>query len=113
MSKSILTIEKEDQIAFLTLNRPESMNALSTELRHAISTAFSDLKNDPSIRVAILTGAGRAFCAGLDLKELGEGKGMIDDLSEQSRAKINLTIHRDMLQSLQRHDPSRDNRYIL
>ena len=90
MSESVLSVEKKDQIAFLTLNRPGSMNALSTELRNAISDAFSDLKNDPSVRVAILTGAGRAFCAGLDLKELGDGKGMIDDLSEQRRAKINL-----------------------
>lgn len=91
MSASVLIVEKSDQIAFLTLNRPDSMNALSTELRSAISDAFSDLKNDPSIRVAILTGAGRAFCAGLDLKELSRGKGMIDELSEQRRARINLT----------------------
>ena len=91
MPESVLNVERKDQIAFLTLNRPDSMNALSTELRNAISDAFSDLKNDPSIRVAILTGAGRAFCAWLDLKELGEGKGMIDDLSEQRRANVNLT----------------------
>ena len=91
MSAPVLTIEKKDQIALLTFNRPQSMNALSTELRDAISEAFFSLKNDASIRVAILTGAGRAFCAGLDLKELASGKGMIDDLSEQRKARINLT----------------------
>lgn len=91
MPTPVLKIEKEDRIALITLNRPESMNALSTELRNAISDAFSELKNDPQIRVAILTGAGKAFCAGLDLKELAQGKGMIDDLSEKRRAKINLT----------------------
>ena len=91
MSKSVLLIEKIEQIALLTLNRPESMNALSTELRKSIEEAFSELRNDPSIRVAILTGAGRAFCAGLDLKELAQGKGMIADLSEKRRARINLT----------------------
>ena len=91
MSTPVLKIEKKDQIALLTLNRPQSMNALSTELRNCIETAFADLKNDSSIRVAILTGAGRAFCAGLDLKELAGGKGMIDDLSEKRRARINLT----------------------
>jgi enoyl-CoA hydratase len=91
MSTSVLIVEKSGPIALLTMNRPDSMNALSTELRGAISDAFSDLKNDPSIRVAILTGAGRAFCAGLDLKELSQGKGMIDELSEQRKARINLT----------------------
>ncbi len=91
MSKPVLIVEKKEQIAFITLNRPESMNALSTELRNAIVDAFSDLKNDPSIRVAILTGAGRAFCAGLDLKELAQGNGMIADLSEERKARINLT----------------------
>jgi len=91
MPAPVLKIEKEDRIALITLNRPESMNALSTELRNAISDAFSELKNDPQIRVAILTGAGKAFCAGLDLKELAQGKGMIDDLSKKRRAKINLT----------------------
>jgi len=91
MSKSVLLIEKIEQIALLTLNRPESMNALSIELRKSIEDAFSELRNDPSIRVAILTGAGRAFCAGLDLKELAQGKGMIADLSEKRRARINLT----------------------
>ena len=90
MSDSVLHVEKKDQIATLTLNRPGSMNALSTELRTAIADAFSDLKNDPSIRVAILTGAGRAFCAGLDLKELAEGKGMIGELAEKRKAKVNL-----------------------
>lgn len=72
MSTPVLTIEKKDQIALLTLNRPQSMNALSTELRNCIEAAFADLKSDSSIRVAILTGAGRAFCAGLDLKELAD-----------------------------------------
>ena len=91
MSKPVLLVEKKEQIALLTLNRPESMNALSTELRKLIEDAFSDLRNDPSIRVAILTGAGRAFCAGLDLKELAQGKGMIADLSAERKARINLT----------------------
>lgn len=90
MPSPILNIEKKNKVALLTLNRPQSMNALSTELRDAISEAFSSLKNDSDVRVVILTGAGRAFCAGLDLKELADGKGMIDDLSEKRKARINL-----------------------
>ncbi|MBI3249059.1 MAG: enoyl-CoA hydratase [Deltaproteobacteria bacterium] len=70
MSDSVLLIEKSAGIATLTLNRPESMNALSSELRTTFTQAFADLKADPDIGVVILTGAGRAFCAGLDLREL-------------------------------------------
>lgn len=71
MSSQVLKVEKQDGIATLTLNRPEAMNALSRELRGAISESFCDLQADDAIRVAIVTGEGRAFCAGLDLKELG------------------------------------------
>lgn len=66
----ILLVEKSDHIATVTLNRPEAMNALSRELRLAVGRAFSEIQTDPDVRVAILTGAGRAFCAGMDLKEL-------------------------------------------
>jgi enoyl-CoA hydratase len=70
MSNAVLLIDKSEGIATLTLNRPESMNALSRELRLSFTQAFKDLRNDPEIGVVILTGAGKAFCAGLDLKEL-------------------------------------------
>ena len=73
MSSNVLVVEKSGAIATITLNRPEAMNALSTELRGAITDAFREIQADEAIRVAILTGAGRAFCAGLDLKELGSG----------------------------------------
>jgi enoyl-CoA hydratase len=71
MSESVLLVDKEDGIAVLTLNRPKAMNALSRELRAALVDAFAKLRDDTEIDVVILTGAGRAFCAGLDLKELG------------------------------------------
>jgi enoyl-CoA hydratase len=73
MSSEVLLLEKSDAIATLTLNRPDAMNALSSALRDAITDAFREVQADPAIRVAILTGAGRAFCAGFDLKELGQG----------------------------------------
>ncbi|HTO70896.1 MAG TPA: enoyl-CoA hydratase [Myxococcota bacterium] len=77
MSEPVLLVEKSDGVATLTLNRPQAMNALSRELRSALADAFGALARDPSARVAVLTGAGRAFCAGLDLKELGRGAGPI------------------------------------
>lgn len=75
MTSSLILIEKSEGIATLTLNRPEAMNALSRALRHALADAFKDLHADESIRVVILTGAGRAFCAGMDLKEAAAGFG--------------------------------------
>jgi enoyl-CoA hydratase len=58
--------------AVLTLNRPEKLNALSMELRRELVLALDELRRDPAVRVLILTGAGRAFCAGLDLNELSQ-----------------------------------------
>jgi len=65
--------------AVVTLNRPGSMNALSHELRNLLADTFDELEADPDIRAVILTGAGRGFCAGLDLKELAAGKNEAGD----------------------------------
>jgi enoyl-CoA hydratase len=71
MTESLVLVEQRDGVAVVTLNRPEAMNALSRALIAEYETAFDRLARDPSCDVIILTGAGRAFCAGLDLKELG------------------------------------------
>ena len=63
--------------AVLTLNRPQAMNALSRDLMAALADTVDALEADPAVRVLVLTGAGRAFCAGLDLKELGSGSGTL------------------------------------
>lgn len=73
MPEPVLLVEKRDGIATLTLNRPDQMNALSLELRLALEAELIALQTEPEIGVVILTGAGRAFCAGLDLKEMGRG----------------------------------------
>ncbi len=73
MSDPVLKVERDGAVAILTLNRPDAMNALSQALRDAIAEAFRTLGADDGVRVAILTGAGRAFCAGFDLKELSAG----------------------------------------
>ena len=67
---SLALLEKRDGYAIVTLNRPDEMNALSKQLRADIITAFADCQADENIRVIILTGNGRAFCAGFDLKEM-------------------------------------------
>jgi enoyl-CoA hydratase len=70
MPEPILRIEKKDGIAIITLNRPDALNALSTHLVAELCDAFEELPRDDSVEVAILTGSGRAFSAGVDLKEL-------------------------------------------
>lgn len=66
-------LEKHAGYAILTLNRPAQKNALSRDLRAAFVAALDDCCADPDVRVLIITGAGDAFCAGFDLKELGSG----------------------------------------
>ena len=62
----------EDGIATLTLNRPERLNALSMDMRHGLLEALERLGHDPNIGCIVLTGAGRAFSAGGDVKSMGE-----------------------------------------
>lgn len=71
MENLVLT-DIADRVATVTLNRPEALNALSTELRNAISKTFEELSDNIDVEVIVLTGAGRAFTVGLDLKELGK-----------------------------------------
>ena len=71
--RTVLLERHPDGYAVLTLNRPEKLNALSIELRGELVAALEELRRDPAVRVLILTGAGRAFCAGLDLNELSKG----------------------------------------
>lgn len=72
MTEPVLLVDRSEGIATVTLNRPKAMNALSRALRAELAQTFSALEADPNVRVVILTGAGRAFTAGLDLKELGQ-----------------------------------------
>lgn len=58
-----------DGVAVVTLNRPEHLNAMNADLIAGLHDAFATLRHDRSCRVIVLTGAGRAFCAGLDLRE--------------------------------------------
>lgn len=70
--------ELDEGIATLTLGRPEARNALSGALMRDLSAALERAEADPAVRVLILTGAGPAFCAGVDLKEFGRLDGPSD-----------------------------------
>lgn len=66
-----IEVEREENLTWLTLNRPDSLNAMSRQLIREVSDFFQNLPDDKQTRVVVLRGAGRAFCAGLDLKETG------------------------------------------
>ena len=75
MTDSLVLVEKSKGVALLTLNRPDALNALSFALRAEIVKIFESLKDDDEIGAIVLTGAGRAFSAGVDLKELSSAEG--------------------------------------
>jgi len=66
-SENVILYEVRDEIAFITLNRPEKMNALNGALSDALCATWSRFEADPAAKVAILTGAGKHFCAGADV----------------------------------------------
>jgi enoyl-CoA hydratase/carnithine racemase len=83
--------EIENGIAIITLNRPDEMNALTHIMRKELIGLFEAADRDDSIRAVVVTGAGRAFCAGADL---GSG-GSTFDLSQLEGRKVSLSEHRD------------------
>ncbi|MFV0493855.1 enoyl-CoA hydratase [Mycobacterium sp.] len=80
MTDDVLLIDTDARVRTLTLNRPQSRNALSAALRDRFFGALSDAESDDTVDVVILTGADPVFCAGLDLKELG-GQTALPDIS--------------------------------
>ena len=70
----VLLESREHSVVTLTMNRPDRLNALNNELSTALNDAISRIAADSSVHVVILTGAGRAFCAGGDLEMIGHGR---------------------------------------
>src|SRR3989442_12938620 len=73
MSQDLLEALK-DGVAVLTLNRPDRLNAMSPSMLDALLEALPRLAADPEVGVVVLTGAGRAFCSGGDVKAMAEGR---------------------------------------
>ena len=69
MTYACLEIETHGAVEIVSLNRPDALNALSVEMTNNLNDYFSALHNRPEIRVVVLRGNGKAFCAGLDIKE--------------------------------------------
>jgi enoyl-CoA hydratase/carnithine racemase len=100
MNKQYETLElrREGELLWLVLNRPQVLNALSRQLVNELHDLLDTLHDDQSIRVVILRGAGRAFCAGLDLKETDVGTERVSvaqGLRDQRHiAELAIKIHR-------------------
>lgn len=97
MTYNKIILEKKNGIAKITLNKPQSLNAVDEELLSELVAALDDIEKDASVNVVILTGAGRAFSAGRDLKGVLEGREWaggeryraLEDLSKPVIAAVN------------------------
>ncbi len=67
-------VERRDRVMVITLNRPEAMNAINGDLSHGLWNAVTELNNDPGLTAGVLTGAGKGFCSGMDLKAFSRGE---------------------------------------
>jgi len=94
MTDNLVLVEKTADWATVTLNRPDALNALSADMVRELARAFQQLAEDPSIAALILTGAGRAFCAGLDLGELRQ-QGLLGLMSNQEADVVELFTNFD------------------
>src|SRR2546422_11006476 len=82
----------KDGVTVLTLNRPDRLNAMSPSMLDALLEALPRLAADPEVGVVVLTGAGRAFCAGGDVKAMAEGRefggGTLEDQARGSPPRV-------------------------
>ncbi|KAA5804927.1 enoyl-CoA hydratase [Alkalicaulis satelles] len=104
MSYTTITLERDGPLAVITLNRPDAMNAFTLEMGAELRAAFDETDADGSVRAVIVTGAGKAFCAGADLSTGAEtfnavaqaqASGTLDDRDPQWRdsgGRLNLRI---------------------
>ena len=97
MKSKFVILEKRDRVAWLTLNRPEVLNALDTPLLLALRAALEAIARDQEIDVVVLTGAGKAFCSGMDLKALGQPR----KAGEPDALQVAVEVF-DMLEALDR-----------
>ena len=80
----LLSLERHDEVALVTLQRPEKRNALSIDLRLELADAFERLAHDDGVGCIVLTGAGSAFCSGMDVSQFGGGPEHRERLVETS-----------------------------
>jgi 2-(1,2-epoxy-1,2-dihydrophenyl)acetyl-CoA isomerase len=93
-SPAVLIEEKHGAVMLLVMNRPDRLNALNNELAAALNEALSRIALNPTVHVVVLTGAGRAFCAGGDLGTIAKGResGQMESLKPLLRAGVQAVL---------------------
>jgi 2-(1,2-epoxy-1,2-dihydrophenyl)acetyl-CoA isomerase len=76
-------VEIKDAVAWIRLNRPDRMNAVSTDLRKQLLAALKQCERDEAVRCLVVTGTGRAFCAGADVREFGSREGSLEAIRDE------------------------------
>jgi 2-(1,2-epoxy-1,2-dihydrophenyl)acetyl-CoA isomerase len=89
MATDSILLSKADGVATITLNRPDVLNSFNSEMAAALQAAITGMAADDSVRAVLLTGAGRAFCAGQDLAEAMPKEGVLPDLGDFVRTTWN------------------------
>ncbi|SFW97824.1 2-(1,2-epoxy-1,2-dihydrophenyl)acetyl-CoA isomerase PaaG [Marinospirillum alkaliphilum] len=93
MSQPSILLEIDQGVALLTLNRPDSLNSFNAEMHDQMRAALSQVRKDASVRVLVITGAGRGFCAGQDLSDRNVAPGAeVPDLGESIEKRYNPMI---------------------
>ncbi len=75
-SSNVVRVEKRGHVALVTIDRPAAMNAVNAQVSAALGAALEEAETDKSVRAVVVTGTGRAFCAGADLKALARGESL-------------------------------------
>ncbi len=93
MTDTAILVHRDGAVAEITLNRPEALNAMSAALVDALKNAFQQLSADDTVRAIILTGAGRAFSCGVDLKEISQSPDAIQNFDWHGGASLYDAVH--------------------
>jgi len=87
MSYETIELQKTEGIATITLNRPKKLNALNDTMQEDLMEVFTDVAKDDSVRVVVITGAGRAFSAGADIQQR-----FLDPIEKSKTGEVNLAL---------------------
>jgi enoyl-CoA hydratase/carnithine racemase len=99
----VVQMQVQDGVALLTLNRPDRLNAWTTEMEHAYFAALDGCAHDEAVRVIVVTGAGRGFCAGADMQQLqaiGDGSLPEDEGDERIEQTFPLSIPKPIIAAI-------------
>ena len=100
MKYGVLLYEKAEKVAKVTLNRPDKMNALNTQLMEELAEAVAQASRDDDVRAVVVTGAGRGFCSGADFRYDQVRQGTVSAAAaEEPRGEVGLEVGKipDML----------------